>query len=89
MSADEDEVIKDQWRSDGHQFMARYYDIALLYGEEYAEQWAEKNDARPRCPYCGDYAPYGDERLIWLSAHLDSRTHRWWWSIKRRFGGTR
>jgi hypothetical protein len=29
-------------------------------------------------------APYGDERIIWLQAHLDSRIHRWWWAMKRK-----
>lgn len=38
---------------------------------------------RPVCPHCREMAPYGDERLVWLSAHLDSRLHRLWWTLKR------
>src|ERR1044071_59552 len=37
----------------------------------------------PVCPYCGDIAPFGDERLIWISAHLDNRFHRLWWELRR------
>lgn len=37
------------------------------------------------CPHCKELAPYGDERIVWLSAHLDSRLHRWWWRTKRIF----
>lgn len=36
-----------------------------------------------KCPYCDDLAPYGDERHIWLRAHLDSRIHRVWWVLIR------
>lgn len=36
----------------------------------------------PVCPHCGSMAPYGDERNIWISAHLESRPHRLWWKLK-------
>lgn len=36
-----------------------------------------------KCPYCGELAPYGDERIVWLSAHLDSWWHHAWWVLMR------
>lgn len=36
------------------------------------------------CPHCQEMAPYGDERIIWLRAHLESRLHRWRWKFKNR-----
>lgn len=36
----------------------------------------------PICPYCREIAPHGDERLVWIRAHLESRWHRWWWKLK-------
>lgn len=41
----------------------------------------------PLCPHCGESAPYGDERIVWLSAHIDSRFHRWWWTLKKAVMG--
>lgn len=35
------------------------------------------------CPHCDDIAPHGDERLVWLRAHLESRPHRWWWGLRK------
>lgn len=34
-----------------------------------------KRKAHWECPYCGDIAPYGDERHTWLQAH-ESVGHR-------------
>lgn len=36
------------------------------------------------CPYCGESAPYGDERLVWMGWHIDSLLHRWWWRRKKK-----
>lgn len=47
---------------------------------------AEPRDGRPSCPYCGELAPYGDARLPWLGWHIDSRIHRWWQALKRKYG---
>lgn len=45
----------------------------------------------PTCPHCGDTAPYGDARHVWLRTHIDSYIHRWWWKLKawysRMYGG--
>lgn len=40
----------------------------------------------PVCPHCGSVAPYGDERIVWFSAHIDSRLHCWWWKLKKLVG---
>jgi len=40
---------------------------------------------RPRCPYCGEWAPYGDERIVWLNAHTYSWPHSFWCAVKRNF----
>lgn len=40
----------------------------------------------PQCPHCGDIATNGDARLVWISMHIDSRRHRWWWRLKKKFG---
>jgi hypothetical protein len=45
--------------------------------------------SRPQCPYCGNIAPYGDERHMWMRVHLDSRLHRWWWKLKKPFRRSR
>lgn len=37
----------------------------------------------PVCIYCGSVAPYGDERLIWISVH-QGPMHRWWYNLKRK-----
>jgi hypothetical protein len=38
----------------------------------------------PTCPYCGEPAWYGDARHMWIRLHIDSRTHRWWWALKKK-----
>lgn len=62
------------------------------------EEWAQAVDevmeeekkkgnpitSAPICPHCGSIAPYGDERNMWIWAHIDSRLHRWWWKLKAR-----
>lgn len=60
----------------------------LCTDEEWAEAYAEARlrvgaKGPPTCPHCGDIAPYGDERWIWLSAHMDSLSHRWYWKLKK------
>jgi hypothetical protein len=35
------------------------------------------------CPHCGERPPHGDERIVWLDAHIKSLTHAWWWKLKR------
>lgn len=45
-----------------------------------------RRTSNPTCPYCGSIATHGDSRLVWISMHLDSRSHRWWWTLKRKFG---
>lgn len=42
------------------------------------------SDNAPVCPHCGDQGPHADGRIQWISAHLDSRLHRWWWRYVRR-----
>lgn len=37
----------------------------------------------PVCPHCKEIAPYGDERIVWNEAHLQSRVHAWWWKLKK------
>lgn len=50
------------------------------------EARAELGDTEraPVCSLCGDVAPYGDERLAWISLH-NSGFHRWWCGVKRRW----
>lgn len=36
----------------------------------------------PHCSYCGDPAPYGDERNHWIGPHT-SLWHRLYWVIKK------
>jgi hypothetical protein len=84
MSAEEDDLIIEQLTDDVFPLLDRYNDLAVLYGQEYADKWLKEHRGPPRCPYCDEPAPYGDERIIWLSVHLDSRTHRWWWALKKR-----
>jgi hypothetical protein len=38
---------------------------------------------RAMCPHCGDVVPYGEGRVPWLEAHIDSAFHRWWMGLKR------
>jgi hypothetical protein len=37
---------------------------------------------RPKCPHCGELAPYGDRRIGWSDWH-ESRKHRLWWWFRR------
>ena len=37
----------------------------------------------PRCPWCGESAPYGDARISWLFWH-EGKTHRVWQWLKRK-----
>lgn len=37
----------------------------------------------PTCDYCGDSAPFGDERNLWISLHL-SWPHRLYWTIRHK-----
>lgn len=39
---------------------------------------------RPVCPHCGSVAPYGEGRIPWLQAHIDSNIHRWWWTLRNK-----
>lgn len=39
---------------------------------------------RPVCPHCGSVAPYGEERMMWLTVHIDSSLHRWWWRMRNK-----
>lgn len=49
-------------------------------------QWALNGVyVRPVCPHCGSVTPFGDERVKWLEAHIDSRVHRWWWDLRNKF----
>lgn len=41
------------------------------------------SEQAPVCPYCGSVAPYGDERLIWISIH-EGRFHRWRWRRREK-----
>lgn len=59
-----------------------YHSRLSLYGKKAADAWLAEH--RRRCPHCGDPVPFGDERLMWLSAHLDSRVHRLWWRLKKQ-----
>lgn len=36
------------------------------------------------CPYCGESAPHGDERHVWMGWHIDGRLHRLWWRRKKK-----
>jgi hypothetical protein len=38
----------------------------------------------PVCKYCGDVAPYGDERHYWIGWHY-SFIHRWYWRIRNKW----
>lgn len=39
----------------------------------------------PVCKYCGDVAPYGDQRDYWIGWHY-SFIHRWYWRIRNKLG---
>jgi hypothetical protein len=45
--------------------------------------WRPSDEYPHLCPYCGDVPPYGDERHMWISAHLNNLPHRWWWETKK------
>jgi hypothetical protein len=48
-------------------------------------RWAVDHiPVRPICPHCGDLAPYGEGRIPWLEAHIDSSIHRWWWALRNK-----
>lgn len=54
-------------------------DVAHIVG-----RWAlDGVPVHPVCPHCGSVAPYGDERHMWISVHLEGRLHRWWWGLKK------
>lgn len=55
-------------------------EVALIVGQ-WALQAAPVNQV---CPHCGAIAPHGDERIIWLRAHIDSRFHRLWWALRKQ-----
>lgn len=38
----------------------------------------------PTCKLCGDEAPYGDERNMWIGYHLSWYHKLWYWIKKRR-----
>lgn len=38
------------------------------------------------CPHCGGITEREQEIVPWMSKHLESRRHRWWWALKKRVG---
>jgi hypothetical protein len=57
--------------------------VALIVG-----QWAtQRVPVAPVCPHCGDVAPYGDARHMWINIHLESVLHRWWWRGRSKAKG--
>lgn len=88
-------VTVDALRDIPHDLLASAVSLGLDDFEDHVRKWAEgpgleygilvpKDPRAPVCPHCGDIAPYGDARHMWISAHLESRLHRWWWNLKRR-----